>query len=120
MLLKDGDKTMEIPDEALRRRWGLPANATEAEIKAAIINRPPLPVSAARARAATPRIPGRPLLDAAARVQAASNEELRRLAGSPLTGSEREAVAEEIGHREFMARSFPSHGASGLAIRRYE
>jgi hypothetical protein len=74
MLLKDGDKTMEISDALLRRRWGLPANATEAEIKVAIISRPPLPVGAGTVRAGTARVPGRPLLDAAARVQAASNE----------------------------------------------
>jgi len=113
--------TISVSMDLLRSYFRLRPEADEAAIRAAIAQPAPKPVRAA-APASVPA--ARPLLDAAARVQAASDAELRQLAGTPLSVTDREAVADELGHRELLASHFPQVADAQLGhrarIHRYE
>lgn len=116
---------LTVPTDRLRRHLDLPSWADTATIEAALRCPPPKEeIQAAAAarrpvvRAAAPAPPSvRPLLDAAARVQAASDGELRSLAASALPAADRQAVADELGHRRLLATNFPdlADGARGRA-----
>jgi len=114
--------TLAVPTERLRVHLGLPSWADVATIEAALRCAPPkeeIRAAAAarrpvvRAAAPAPVAAARPLLDAAERVRIASDAELRTLAGSALPAVERDAVADELGYRDLMARSFPALRQTG-------
>jgi hypothetical protein len=118
-------RTLTVPTQKLRQLFDLPAWADEATIKAAMLcapapdviracsKRTPPAVSAAASRptAASPdALPwlSLPMADLMALIRAAPDAELRSMALSALgTVAQRQAVGEELGHRQFLGRNFP-------------
>jgi len=98
--------TMQVDREKLARRLGLPRTADESMIRARLAG----VEFAQQVRAAAPG-PTPPRLDVA-NLQASSAAELRSLAASPLTSSDRDAVLEEISHRQLMASAYPGAAKS--------
>lgn len=98
---------MQVDRSRFARHLGLPANADESMIRARMAGLD----AQDRSRAAAPASRPAPLLDAA-NLRASSDAELRSLAASPLTTSDRDAIAEETGHRELMARAYPGAAKS--------
>jgi hypothetical protein len=95
--------TMQVDKAKLARRFGLPTNASESMIRARLAGLEA--EQHVRAASSGPSAGGR-RLDSAT-VRALSDAELRSLAASPLSGPDRQAVADETTDRAFLAAHFP-------------
>ena len=93
--------TMQVDRAKLAQRIGLPATSSESLIRARLAG---LELETHVRASATPA--GRRLT--ASSIQAASNEELRDFGAGAVTQAEREAVNDEVAHRQLMATHFPA------------